>query len=373
MPASKKPVKPPEDPRDALRRTLSVLGFQSLVHFATETANMDVRVISTGFPQLDLILHPKLKGLPCGRDIEIISPKESAGKTSLCLNFIAAAQAQGGETLFGDVEQTLTNEYAIAQGVDIGKLLYMRDSAQGGPIPAETYFEVLRKLSPVIDLAVIDSVAALDLESNISKASMDDEDRMGGVSLLLSQFLKKNTAKRASICWINQTRSRIGGFSPHGGTPTGGTGGRALPFYSSVRLELTEIAKIPGPGGKEGPPAGIQVKVYTKKNKIWSPYRQCVLTYLFGIGFSRHWDYMTVGLSMKLIEASGSWLSFEGERLGQGKGQAHAFLRQPGNPIFEKLKTLVDQEGTMTKLTADGPEPTKDEIEEQEAADGEAA
>jgi recombination protein RecA len=351
--------KPDENPKTTLMAALAKLGVGSLLQFANEASDAEVLCVSTGFPQLDYILHPQKKGWPRGRNIEIYSLHESAGKTSLALKFIAKAQQQKLRCMFADIEDTMDKAYLAQQGCDLQSLLFMQ-APSTGPLPAEVWLETIKKVSPELDLIGIDSVAALELQGNLEK-EMDENDKVAGIPLMMSGFLKKNLAKRASILWVNQSRSAIGGYSPAGSpAPTTTTGGKALPFYCSLRLQLTEVAKIKGPGGEHAPPVGIKVRVFCKKNKIAAPYRQCELSYVYGYGFSPVWDYMEFGMKLGVVEKNGSWYNFNGQR-SQGEMALHGLLLK--DPVlYEKLQRAVDGDDALTDSTvSQGEEPESPE------------
>jgi recombination protein RecA len=273
-----------------------------------------VSVIPTGAVSLDAALG--VGGFPRGRVVEIFGP-ESSGKTTLALHAIAQAQAAGGTAAFIDAEHALDAQYARALGVDTDDLIVSQ------PDYGEQALEITNALvsSNVIDVVVVDSVAALVPKAEI-EGEMGDS-FMGLHARLMSQALRKLTAalSRANACliFINQIREKIGVVF---GNPETTTGGRALKFYSSVRIEVRRIATL-----KDGDqPIGNRTRIKVVKNKVASPFREAEVDILFGHGISREGDLIDFGAEKEVVEKSGSWFSFEGERIGQGRDNARAFL-----------------------------------------------
>lgn len=350
------------DPNAGLRSRLSELGVQNLVQFADNMVNVDVECTSTGFPQLDVVLHPTKKGYPNGRNIEVFSKNESSGKSSIVAKIIAHAQKLTKTGLFCDVEDTMDTPYLAQQGCDLDRLLFMEHPI-GQVLPAETWLDVIRKLANDVDVIAVDSVAAFDLAGNLSK-EVGEADKMSGVAALLSSWLKKNLAKKATIFWINQMRSGGPGGMPGMPPLMVTTGGKALRFYSSIRLELTQIEKIKGPGGDDAPPAGIKTKIFAVKNKIAAPYRSCTLSYIYGHGFSQQWDYMELGIKLKAIAKSGAWLNF-GKWKEQGLLKFHD--RMVSDPeLFEAVRRMVDGDEMLADSNVQQEEPPPTEEEEEE-------
>jgi len=350
---------------EQLDKDLSGLGVVNFVKLAENLCDMDVECISTGFPQLDYILHPVLKGFPMGRDMEIFSKQPELGKTSLALELIKAGQRVGKRTLFDDVERTMTTQYLRSMRVQIEQAenpaLYamrlMRHEKEA--IAAEDWLDVIYKLANVMDVIVVDSVAALEKKANLDK-EVGEEHQMCGISKLLSEFYKKNVSKRAALIWLNQVRSKPGAYSPSGGEVMDTTGGRAIKFYSSIRLELSFVDKIKET--KDGDPVGMRIKAFVVKNKIAPQWRQCNLSYLFGYGFSAVWDYMEMALKLGIIEKSGAWLSYEGERLGQGMLKAHKLLVDTPE-LYKALQLAVDGEDSIVEANSSvGEKPLDAEL-----------
>ena len=287
-----------------------------------------VQTISTGSLGVDIALG--VGGLPRGRVIEIYGP-ESSGKTTLALSVIAQVHRGGGTAAFIDAEHALDPVYARALGVDIDNLLVSQ------PDHGEQALEIASALitTAVVDVVVIDSVAAL-----VPKAELEGDMGDSFVGLharLMSQALRKLTGivSRTNTCmiFINQIREKIGVMF---GSPETTTGGRALKFYSSVRLDVRRIAAI-----KDGDTAvGNRTKVKVAKNKVAAPFREAEFDIVFGQGISLEGECVDLGLTAGIVEKSGSWLSFAGERLGQGRENARALLRD--NPELRlKIETAV--------------------------------
>jgi len=277
---------------------------------------LPVTVISSGSISLDAALG--VGGLPRGRVIEIFGP-ESSGKTTLALHVIAEAQKAGGIAAFVDAEHALDPTYAKRLGVDTDNLLVSQ------PDCGEQALEITSALvsSGAIDLVVIDSVAAL-----VPKAELEGEmgdSFMGLHARLMSQAMRKLTGalSRTNTClvFINQIREKIGVMF---GNPETTTGGRALKFYSSVRIEVRRTATL-----KDGDqPIGNRTKIKVVKNKVASPFREAEVDIIYGEGISREGDLLDLGAEQGVLEKSGSWFSFQGERIGQGRDNSRAFLKE---------------------------------------------
>src|SRR6202050_2784626 len=277
---------------------------------------VSVQVISSGCLSIDAALG--VGGFPRGRVVEIFGP-ESGGKTTLTLQVIAQAQKGGGVVAFIDAEHALDPIYARKLGVDIDNLLVSQ------PDTGEQALEITAALvaSGAIDVAVIDSVAAL-----VPKAELDGEmgdNHMGLHARLMSQALRKLTGMvaRTNTCmvFINQIREKIGVMF---GSPETTTGGRALKFYSSVRIDIRRIAAI-----QDGESVvGNRTRVKIVKNKVASPFREAEFDILYGEGTSQEGDLIDIGVMKNMVEKSGSWFSYHGERIGQGRENARRFLRE---------------------------------------------
>jgi recombination protein RecA len=311
----------------ALGQIEKQFGKGSILRLGSKEAIVPVSVISTGSISLDAALG--VGGLPRGRVIEIFGP-ESSGKTTIALQVIAEAQKKGGIAAFIDVEHALDPAYAKKLGVDIDNLLVSQ------PDYGEQALEITNTLtaSGQIDVLVVDSVAAL-----VPKAELEGEmgdSHMGLQARLMSQALRKLTGvvskSRTCLIFINQIREKIGVMF---GNPETTTGGRALKFYSSVRLDIRRIAAI-----KDGDAIiGNRTKVKVVKNKVASPFREAEFDIIYGEGVSREGDLLDLGVAQNLIEKSGSWFSYKGERIGQGRENARQFLKD--NP---DIRQNVDTE-----------------------------
>jgi recombination protein RecA len=299
-------------------------GKGSIVRLGSREAVLPVSAISTGSISLDAALG--VGGFPRGRIIEIFGP-ESSGKTTVALQVIAEAQKNGGMAAFIDVEHALDPVYAKGLGVDVDNLLVSQ------PDYAEQALEITSTLvsSGSIDVLVVDSVAAL-----VPKAELDGEmgDTFVGVQArLMSQAMRKLTGivSKSNTCliFINQIREKIGVMF---GNPETTSGGRALKFYSSVRADIRRIAAI-----KEGEAVtGNRTKVKIVKNKVAPPFREAEFDIIYGQGISREGDLIDLGVAQNLVEKSGSWYSYKGERIGQGRENARAFLKENAD-IRQKL------------------------------------
>ncbi|MEO8099556.1 MAG: recombinase RecA [Acidobacteriota bacterium] len=313
----------------ALTQMEKQFGKGSVLRLGSRNA-LPVTVISSGSISIDAALG--VGGFPRGRVIEIFGP-ESSGKTTLSLQVIAEAQAAGGVAAFVDAEHALDPTYARKLGVDVDNLIVSQ------PDYGEQALEITAALisSGVIDLVVVDSVAAL-----VPKAELEGEmgdSFMGLHARLMSQAMRKLTGavSKANACmiFINQVREKIGVVF---GNPETTTGGRALKFFSSVRVEVRRMSAI-----KDGDAiVGNRTKVKVVKNKVAAPFREAEVDILYGLGISKEGDLLDLGAEQGLVEKSGSWYSYAGDRLGQGRETARAFLIE--NPaVRQKLDTALRQ------------------------------
>ena len=299
----------------ALSQIEKQFGKGSILRLGSKDAIVPVSVISTGSISLDAALG--VGGFPRGRVTEIFGP-ESSGKTTIALQVIAEAQKKGGMAAFIDVEHALDPAYAKKLGVDVDNLLVSQ------PDYGEQALEITGALiaSGQIDVLVVDSVAAL-----VPKAELDGEmgdSHMGLQARLMSQALRKLTGvvskSRTCLIFINQIREKIGVMF---GNPETTTGGRALKFYASVRIDIRRIAAI-----KDGESViGNRTKVKVVKNKVASPFREAEFEIIYGEGVSKEGDLIDLGVAQNLVEKSGSWFSYKGERIGQGRENARQFLK----------------------------------------------
>jgi recombination protein RecA len=319
-------------------------GKGSILRLGSKEAIVPVAAISTGAISVDHALG--VGGFPRGRICEIFGP-ESSGKTTIALQVIAQAQKTGGMAAFIDVEHALDPVYARQLGVDVDNLLVSQ------PDYAEQALEITSALiqSGSIDVLIVDSVAAL-----VPKSELDGEmgdSHMGVQARLMSQAMRKLTGivSKSNTCliFINQIREKIGVMF---GNPETTTGGRALKFYSSVRVDIRRIAAI-----KDGETVtGNRTKIKVVKNKVASPFREAEFDIIYGEGISKEGDLIDLGVAQSLIEKSGSWYSFKGDRIGQGRENAKQFLK--ANPdIGQKLDSELRKALGLTKEITNAEPP----------------
>ena len=331
-------------------------GKGSIMRLGAKDAIVPISVISTGSISFDLALG--VGGVPRGRVIEIFGP-ESSGKTTITLQIIAEAQRMGGLAAFVDAEHALDPVYARKLGVDTDNLLISQ------PDYGEQALEITEALvrSGAIDVLVVDSVAAL-----VPKAELDGEmgdSHVGLHARLMSQALRKLTGtvskSRTSLIFINQIREKIGVMF---GSPETTTGGRALKFYSSVRIDIRRIGAV-----KEGDVVvGSRTKTKIVKNKVAAPFREAEFDILYGEGISREGDVLDLAVVHNIVEKSGAWYSYSGERIGQGRENVRNFLKS-NPPIFEKMdKELRAKLAIGVAATAPVPPAPEDgDVKAQEA------
>ncbi|HWZ54459.1 MAG TPA: recombinase RecA [Verrucomicrobiae bacterium] len=291
-------------------------GKGAIMRLGSRDVLVPVSVIPTGALSIDAALG--VGGVPRGRVIEIYGP-ESGGKTTLTLHIIAEAQKMGGQAAFIDAEHALDPVYARKLGVDVDNLLVSQ------PDNGEQALEIAQKLiqSGAVDVIVVDSVAALVPRAEL-EGDMGDP-QMGLQARLMSQALRKLTAivskSRTCLIFINQIREKIGVMF---GNPETTTGGRALKFYSSIRLDIRRIQSI-----KEGDRVvGSRTRAKVVKNKVAAPFREAEFDIIYGEGVSQEGDLLDLGVMKGILEKSGTWISYKGERLGQGRENARVFLKE---------------------------------------------
>jgi recombination protein RecA len=313
-------------------------GKGSIMRLGQKDAVNVIPSISTGAVSLDYALG--IGGVPRGRVVEIFGP-ESSGKTTLSLQIIAEAQKLGGMAAFVDAEHALDAKYAQKLGVDLENLLVSQ------PDNGEQALEIVEVLvrSNGVDVVVVDSVAALvpraEIEGEMGEA------QMGLQARLMSQALRKLTGavskSKTCLIFINQLREKIGVMF---GNPETTTGGRALKFYSSVRIDIRRIGAI-----KDGDTVvGGRTRVKVVKNKVAPPFREAEFDVMYGEGISREGDLLDLAVERKIVDKSGTWFSFSGERLGQGRENVKQFLKD--NPAtFKTIEEKVRRELGMSRVT----------------------
>ncbi len=298
-----------------------------------ERTNMDVEAISTGALSLDVALG--VGGLPRGRVVEIYGP-ESSGKSTLAMHVVAEAQRNGGSCAYIDAEHAMDPVYAAAIGVNVDDLLISQ------PDTGEQALEIADMLirSGALDVLVIDSVAALVPRAEI-EGEMGDS-HMGLQARLMSQALRKltgNLNKSRTICvFINQLREKIGVMF---GSPETTPGGRALKFYSSVRLDIRRIESL-----KDGAEiVGNRARVKVVKNKVAPPFKQAEFDIMYGRGISREGSILDIGVDLGIVKKSGAWFTYEGEQLGQGRENAKTFLSENLDMLVEISEKVRKESG----------------------------
>ena len=320
----------------ALANIEKQFGKGSIMKLGTTGAIVDTPVIPTGSLGLDIALG--VGGIPKGRVVEIFGP-ESSGKTTLTLHIIAEAQKAGGVAAFIDAEHALDINYARKLGVNIDELLVSQ------PDSGEQALEITDTLvrSGAIDIVVIDSVAALVPKSEL-EGDMGDA-QMGAQARLMSQALRKLTANisktQTTVIFTNQIRMKIGVFF---GNPETTTGGNALKFYASVRIDIRRVNNI-----KEGDSIiGTRTKVKIVKNKVAPPFRESEFDIYYGEGVSKIGEIIDIGTEIKAIDKSGAWYTFNNERIGQGRDNTRLFLKEHPE-ICEKIEEKIKQHFGLTK------------------------
>ena len=335
-----------ESLKNAMKQIEKDYGKGAIMRLGDAAANMNVEVISTGILPLDIALG--VGGIPRGRIIESYGP-ESSGKTTVTLHMIAEAQRQGGVAAFIDAEHALDPIYARNLGVDIDNLLVSQ------PDTGEQALEIVEALvrSGAIDIIVVDSVAALVPKAEI-EGDMGDA-HVGLLARLMSQAMRKLTGiiskSRTTAIFINQIREKVGTMY---GNPETTTGGRALKFYSSVRLDVRKFDTV-----KQGTNIlGNRTRVKVVKNKIAPPFKVAEFDIMYGEGVSKESSLIDIAADLDILNKSGSWYSYNGNRLGQGKDTVKDILRNQPELMAEiegKLYEMLKNEAVMQRLNA----PTK--------------
>ncbi|HRH14303.1 MAG TPA: recombinase RecA [Azonexus sp.] len=325
----------------ALQQIEKQFGKGSIMKMGDAEIDEAIQVVSTGSLGLDIALG--VGGLPRGRVVEVYGP-ESSGKTTLCLQVIAEMQKLGGVAAFIDAEHALDPQYAQKLGVNVGDLLISQ------PDTGEQALEIADMLvrSGSVDIIVIDSVAALTPRAEI-EGEMGDQ-MVGLHARLMSQALRKLTANikktNTLVVFINQIRMKIGVMF---GSPETTTGGNALKFYASVRLDIRRIGAI-----KRGDEViGSETKVKVVKNKVAPPFREAIFDILYGEGISRQGEIVEMGVAHKLVDKSGAWYAYKGEKIGQGKDNAREFLRSH-REVAQEIEARIREAASSTVI-----KPTK--------------
>ncbi len=331
-------------------------GKGSIMKLGDEANKMNIEVVPTGSISLDIALG--LGGIPRGRVIEIYGP-ESSGKTTLALHMVAEVQKMGGVAAFIDAEHALDPAYSKKIGVDIDDLYISQ------PDSGEQALEICETMvrSGAVDIVIVDSVAAL-----VPKAEIDGEmgdSHMGLQARLMSQALRKLTAiigkSRCIVIFINQLREKIGVMF---GNPETTSGGRALKFYSSIRLDIRRIESLK----QSGEVVGNRTRVRVVKNKVAPPFKEALFDIMFGEGISTEGDILDLAAEEDIINKSGAWYSYNETKIGQGRENAKQFLIE--NPeIFEEVETIVREKYNLstnkkkkTSKASDSKEEVKEEV-----------
>ncbi len=346
--------------KDALQQIQKAFGKGAIMKLGDDSARMDIETISTGSISLDLATG--VGGVPKGRIIEVFGP-ESSGKTTLTLHIVAEAQKAGGRAAFIDAEHALDPEYAKNLGVNVDELLVSQ------PDTGEQGLEICEMLvrSGALDLIVVDSVAALVPKAEI-EGEMGDS-HVGLQARLMSQALRKLTGfikkSNTSVIFINQLREKVGVMF---GSPETTTGGRALKFYATMRFDVRRVEGI-----KSGDDfLGNRTKVKIVKNKVAPPFKQAEFDIMYGEGISREGDVLDCAVEGKIIEKAGSWYSFDGDRIGQGRENVKRFLSEHPETL-EKVENLIRKNmkaASSTEDEAQGDETETPEPELQVDEDG---
>ena len=338
---------------NAMKKIEKDFGKGAIMRLGDLAEKMNLEVISSGSLAVDLAVG--VGGYPRGRVIEIYGP-ESSGKTTLALHAIASAQKAGGIAAFIDAEHALDPVYARHLGVDTADLLISQ------PDNGEQALEITEELvrSGAIDIIVVDSVAALVPKAEI-EGEMGDS-HVGLQARLMSQALRKLTGiiskSKAIVIFINQLREKVGIMF---GNPETTTGGRALKFYASVRMEIRKGEAI-----KSGTDViGNRARIKVVKNKVAPPFRNCEVDIMYGMGISKEGTLLDLGSSMEILEKSGTWYSYKGERLGQGKENVKNYLKEHADVAAEIEQiirdTLVAEPEKFDEVLTDVPHASDDE------------
>jgi recombination protein RecA len=343
----------------ALTQIEKQYGKGAVMRLGEHPMNTEMSVIPTGSIALDIALG--IGGIPRGRIVEVFGP-EGSGKTTVCLHIIAEAQRKGGIAAFVDAEHALDPTYAQRLGVNIDELLVSQ------PDSGEQALEIADMLvrSGALDLVVVDSVAALVPRAEI-EGEMGDT-HVGLQARLMSQAMRKLNGSlsrfETTAIFINQLREKIGVMF---GNPETTPGGRALKFYSSVRLDVRKVENL-----KDGTDiVGSRTRVKVVKNKVAPPFRQCEFDIMYGLGISKEGSLLDVGVDLELVKKSGAWFTHEGEQLGQGRENARAFLIEHTD-VAEEIERKVREAVGLTAFAEDADQPIAivPDLAEDAPADG---
>jgi recombination protein RecA len=328
----------------ALTQIEKQYGKGAVMRLGEHPMNAEMSVIPTGSIALDIALG--IGGIPRGRIVEVFGP-EGSGKTTVCLHIIAEAQHKGGIAAFVDAEHALDPTYAQRLGVNIDELLVSQ------PDSGEQALEIADMLvrSGALDLVVVDSVAALVPRAEI-EGEMGDT-HVGLQARLMSQAMRKLNGSLSrfdtTAIFINQLREKIGVMF---GNPETTPGGRALKFYSSVRLDVRKVENL-----KDGTDiVGSRTRVKVVKNKVAPPFRQCEFDIMYGLGISKEGSLLDVGVDLELVKKSGAWFTYEGEQLGQGRENARQFLIEHTD-VAQDIERRVREAVGLTAFAEDADQP----------------
>jgi len=306
-------------------------GLSGFFQNVLERKDMNVECLTTGLPRLDASLHANKLGLPLGRRVEIYSKDPEVGKTSLALQVAKEWQLQGKRVAIVDIEDTITEEYLQELGFilnpedDIIQPVYLAkgfNEETGEVLTAEEIADKVGSISHIVDLVIIDSLAALAKRADLER-DPNDPAQPGGVGKILYDHCRKNTHVRATAIWINQALPQIGVFSP-AGIKYKTSGGNAIPFFASIRLELRLVEKLKGTNEEI---YGVVIDAFTAKNKVSPPYKHVKLTYLNGEGFSPVWDLFQAAMEAKIFMKKGSWINL-GDQKWQGELNVYKALKE---------------------------------------------
>lgn len=327
-------------------------GKGAIMKLGSDESSIEIPAISTGCLGLDLALG--IGGIPQGRIIEIYGP-ESSGKTTLTLHIAAESQKAGGTVAFVDAEHALDTQYAKKLGVDVGNLLISQ------PDSGEQALEIADMLvrSGAVNLLIVDSVAALTPKAEL-EGEMGDS-HMGLQARLMSQALRKLTGSisrsNCTVIFINQLRMKIGVMF---GNPETTTGGNALKFYASVRMDIRRIGAI-----KEGEDViGSRTRVKVVKNKVAPPFKEVEFDIMYGTGISRTGDLVDLASKEEILEKSGTWFSYNSEKIGQGRENAKNFLKERPE-LMEEIRQKVLAKHGLTVAIKETVDPTTGEVRQE--------